>query len=62
MYSGKSIQTKRGGVQLACQGSGQYKDWVDIRVSNNAVKNICFVVLFWLWSTNDESSQNCDIV
>ena len=24
-----------------CQGSGKYKDWVDIRVCNEAVKNIC---------------------
>ena len=39
--SGGSIQTTRAGVQLSCQGSGRYKDWVDFRVCNESVKNIC---------------------
>ena len=41
VYSGGAIQTSRGGVQLACQGSRTHKDWVDMRVCNEAVKNIC---------------------
>ena len=41
VYSVGLIQTTRAGVQLACQGSGKYKDWVNIRVSNEAAKNIC---------------------
>ena len=41
VYSGRAIQTTRAGVQLMCYGSGKYKDRVDIRVCNEAVKNIC---------------------
>ena len=41
VYSGGAIQTTRAGVQLACQGSGKYRDWVDIRMCNESVKNIC---------------------
>ena len=41
VYSGGVVQTTRAGVQLTCQGSGKYKDWPDIRVSNDAIKNIC---------------------
>ena len=41
VYSGGTIQTAQAGVQLVCQGSGKYKDWVDIPVSNEATKNVC---------------------
>ena len=45
MYSGGSIQTTRAGVQLNCLGTGKFRDWLDIRVCNDAVKNICFAGL-----------------
>ena len=41
VYSGGSIQTIRAGVQLNCLGTGKFRDWLDIRVCNDAVKNIC---------------------
>ena len=41
MYSGSSIQTTRADAQLTCLGSGRFKDCTDIRVCNDAVKNIC---------------------
>ena len=41
MYSGGSIQTTRADALLSCLGSGKYGDWLDIRVCNDAVKNIC---------------------
>ena len=41
VYSGGSIQTTRAGVQLNCLGTGKFKDWLYIRVCNDAVKNIC---------------------
>ena len=41
MYSGGSIQTTRAGVQFSCLGSGKFKDWKEIRVCHDAVKNIC---------------------
>ena len=41
VYSGSSIQTTRADAQLTCLGSGRFKDWTDIRVCNDAVKNIC---------------------
>ena len=64
VYSGGAIQTKRAGVQLACQGSGKYKDWVDIRVCNEAVRYICSAGLLRKmgYGTTDEGSENCKIV
>ena len=41
VYSGRSIQTTRAGVQLNYLGTGKFRDWLDIRVCNDAVKNIC---------------------
>ena len=41
VYSGGSIQTTRAGVQLNCLGTWKFRDWLDIRVCNDAVKNIC---------------------
>ena len=41
VYSGGSIQTTRSDALLSCLGSGKYGDWLDIRVCNDAVKNIC---------------------
>ena len=41
VYCGGSIQTTRAGVQLSCLGSGKFKDWKEIRVCHDAVKNIC---------------------
>ena len=40
VYSGGSIQTIRADALLSCLGSGKYGDWLDIRVCNDAVKNI----------------------
>ena len=41
VYSGGSIQTTQVGVQLSCSGPGKFKDWKEIRVCHDAVKNIC---------------------
>ena len=41
VYSVDSIQTTRTDAHLSCLGSGKYGDWLDIRVCNDAVKNIC---------------------
>ena len=41
MYSGGSIQTTRADALLSCLGTGKYGGWLDIRVCNDAVKNIC---------------------
>ena len=41
VYSGGSIQTTRAGVKLSCLGSDKFKDWKEIRVCHDAVKNIC---------------------
>ena len=41
MYSGGSFQTTGADAHLSCLGSGKYGDWLDIRVCNNVVKNIC---------------------
>ena len=41
VYSGGSIQTTRADAVLSCLGSGKCGDWLDIRVCNDAVKNIC---------------------
>ena len=41
VYSGGSIQATRADALLSCLGSRKYGDWLDIRVCNDAVKNIC---------------------
>ena len=40
-YSGGVNQTTRAEAQLSCLGSGRYKDWTDIGVCGEAIKNIC---------------------
>ena len=45
VYSGGSIQTTRAGVHLNCLGTGKIRDWLDIRVCNDAIKNNCLAGL-----------------
>ena len=50
MYSGGSIQTTRAGVQLNCLGTEKFRDWLDIRVCNDAVKmvpTLCFEIPYY---------------
>ena len=41
VHSGGSIQTTHASVQLNCMVTGKFRDWLDSRVCNDAVKNIC---------------------
>ena len=41
VYSGSSIQATRADSLLSCHESGPYCDWSNIRVCNDAIKNIC---------------------
>ena len=41
VYFGGSIQTTCADMQLNCLEIGKFRDWLDIRVCNDAVNNIC---------------------